>query len=174
MLTNNFLPIDPEVLKGLPSMVHATAAVDLECRADATQSARLPTLAHVAHCYQEVGGQLAESSNSSAVLEVMFYDHFRSEVLTLALPIDSEHALSLNNGPIAQLMLLDHFHKVQVMTTRQYPDSTFGAMSTFSKRSLELTVHDASNGAHLHTFWVGDLVQTPRFGNHTSSQGENA
>lgn len=169
MLLNYFHPIEPAALEDLPDIEHSLGSVQLLCL---TQAA-YPRLIHVVDCFRTLPGeQTEEHTVTSAVVVLLFIDHYRHERIELRMPMTSEHTLSLSNGPLAEMLLLDEYHMVQVSTNLKFTDASFGAMGTFNKRYLEVVLLEQSEREHLHTFWQGDFVKNPIYDNHTSSLGD--
>lgn len=169
MLVNHFIPVAPEALSKCWVFDHRWCKTSLVCTIP-NGNANACSLSHTAETWADNKSEgEAVSENTSSLFRVVLIDHQNNEEIAMVLRGDSEDLLAINNAALAQVMLTDHVHFVNVRNIHNHATSTYGSMGMFEKSFMEIALIDEHYQELVHVFWVGEKVTNPEYGKHTSS-----
>lgn len=169
MLVNHFIPVATEALSKCKAVNHHWYKTNLVCGIPSDKS-HAGSLTHTAEtCVANDGEVPTVSQNTTSLFRLVLIDHQNNEEIALVLRGDSEDLLAINNAALAQVMLTDHVHFVNVRNIHNHATSTYGSMGMFEKSFMEIALIDEHYQELVHVFWVGEKVTNPEYGKHTSS-----
>ena len=169
MLINHFIPVPPEALSKCEAVDHHWHKTTIVCTIP-NENSHAGSLSHTAESWVGSDSEgVAVSENTTSLFRLVLIDHQNNEEIALVLRGDSEDLLAINNAALAQVMLTDHVHFVNVRNIHNHATSTYGSMGMFEKSFMEIVLIDEFDDSLVHVFWLGEKVTNPEYGEHTSS-----
>lgn len=165
MLRNHFIPHNPELLINRQEVDHNVNTIKVT---SAKQKANRWGLSYTVQCHHTLPDEsMVRFHDHTTAFELQVIDHDHKEELKVIFPVTFDETFNFNNGTLAEALLSDTVDLLVVSVKTEYEDSTAGHMFQVHKRFLEVNLIDMATKEIIHTFWIGDYVQSPKSGNHS-------